>query len=93
MTPAATAASISALVASVCPAATTTPRSTSAAITSAAPGSSGASVTRATPAAADQPSITCGDGGRRSRSAWAPRRAGFSIGPSRWSPSTAAWPG
>ena len=53
----------------------------------AAPGSSGARVTIATPAWADHPAMTAGAGAAMCAAACAPRRAGAIIGPSRWRPS------
>ena len=64
VTPASTAAVAWAAVDELCPAATTTPRSTSVRTSPRAPGNSGARVTRATAASRHQPSpsITSNDG-------------------------------
>ena len=77
-----------AVVADECPADTTVPRAASAATTSRARGSSGASVTSATPPAADQPSASTSAGSGRARCSvrWAPRRSGDRNGPSRCRP-------
>ena len=86
--PASTAAVACSAVAGVCPSDTITPRSTSAAITSSAPGRSGAMVTSATPASRGPPL----DGVERRLAAAAPRggrraSARDRNGPSRCSPS------
>ena len=84
--PASTAAAACALVAGVCPSDTITPRSTSTAITSSAPGRSGAMVTSTTPASRVQPSIASSVGLRSSASGCAPRFGADRNGPSRCSP-------
>ena len=68
------------------PMATTTPASTSRRVTSNAPGSSGASVTRVTPPSRLHSCTRSSEGRRSSSAGWAPRRVALSIGPSRWRP-------
>ena len=88
--PAERPAAKSAAVPSVWPIDTTTPRAASSAITSVAPGSSGATVASTTPASRDQPAISSLLGSTRRSAGWAPLRAGESIGPSMCNPSGTA---
>ena len=80
------AACASSAVASEWPAATSTPRPVSSAISSSAPGSSGARVTCATGPAASRRSSSARSGSRRCSGGCAPSRAGERNGPSRWAP-------
>ena len=74
--------------ASLWPAATTTPRPASVAMSAGAT-HSGASVTRVRPVPSEASrSMSPSAGGRSAAASWAPRLAGLRWGPSKWMPST-----